>query len=129
MPIRIASTAAPAGTTYVDIRMGGSHSIHQIKYDVSTLTGAVDANGSLPVGLPIKLSAGVAVPVSSTTDVIAGFVGPETVHIGTDPTDIFGNIMRTGDFNRDAIEANLGRALNANELASIALVGAIRLQA
>lgn len=127
MPISITATAAPVGPSYIDIRMGGSHSIHQIKLDVSTLTGAVDANGTLPVGLPIKISAGVGVPVAGTTDDVV-LIGPDPIHIGANTTDVFGNVFRTGDFNRDAIEDNLGRVLNSNELASIAAQNAVRLQ-
>lgn len=128
MPIRITSTAAPSGTNYIDIRMGGGHSIHQLKLDVSTLGSAVDANGTLPPGLPIKISSGVGVPVAGTTDDVV-FIGPEPVRIGADTTDIFGNVIRTGDLVRDAIEDNLGRVLNSNELASIAAKGVYRLQA
>lgn len=126
MPIRITSTAAPAGTSYIDIRAGGAHSIHQRKLDVSTLSGLVDANGTLPPGTVLKISAGVGIPVAGTTDEVE-IIGPDPVKIGADTTDIFGNVFRSGDFNRDAIEDNIGRALSSNELASIRAWNSFRL--
>lgn len=120
MPMGVTNTAA-AGVAYADIRVGECQ-VHQVKLDVSGLTDADDANGSLPVGLPITTA---GIPVASGTDVIAGLVGPEPVKLGA--ADHFGNIFISGSFNRDMIEDNLGRALSANELAAIALVGAIRL--
>jgi hypothetical protein len=124
MPMSVTTTDA-LGTGYIDIRRSaGGHGIHQIKLDVSAFTGAVDANNTLPPGLPIKLSAGVGVPVTGTTDVVAGIIGPEPVHLEAD--DHFGNIIESGDLAYDAIKANLGRVWDANELASVALVGALR---
>jgi len=120
MPISFSSTAAK-GRSYSDIRIGECQ-VHQVLLDVSGLTSADDADGVLPVGLPITTA---GIPVAAGTDVIAGLIGPEPVPIGT--ADVFGNIFMSGNFNRDAIEDNLGRTLSANELAAIALVGAIRL--
>lgn len=124
MPMAVTTTDA-LGTAYVDIRRNaGGYGIHQGKFDVSTWTGEVDANNTLPPGLPCKLSSGVLVPVSGATDVVAGIVGPEPVHL--EDADHFGNIIESGDINYDACKANLGRAWTANELASVALVGALR---
>lgn len=120
MPMSVTNTSAP-GRAYIDIRVGECQ-VHQVKLDVSGLTSADDADGYLPPGLPITTA---GIPVAAGTDVIAGLIGPEPVKIGSD--DIFGNIFLSGTFNRDAIEDNLGRAVSANELAAIALVGAIRL--
>lgn len=120
MPMQVTNTSSK-GTSYSDIRVGECQ-VHQVKLDVSGLTGEDDANGTLPVGLPIT-SAGI--PVAAGTDVIAGIIGPEPVHL--EAADHFGNIIISGNLNRDAIEDNLGRALTANELAAIALVGALRL--
>lgn len=115
MPISVANVAA-AGTAYADIRVGECQ-VHQCKIDVSTLTSVDDANGSLPVGLPILVT---GAPVTGTTDAVFGLVGPEPIALGA--VDHFGNVFISGTFNRQMIEDNLGRALDANELASLALV-------
>lgn len=115
MPISVTNVAA-AGVAYSDIRVGECQ-VHQCLIDVSTLTGVDDANNSLPVGLPI-LATGA--PVTGGTDVIFGLVGPEPVKLQA--ADHFGNVFISGSFNKDAIEDNLGRALNANELAALVLV-------
>lgn len=120
MPMSVTNTAA-AGVAYGDIRVGECQ-VHQVLLDVSGLGAADDTGGSLPVGLPITAA---GIPVAAGTDVIAGLIGPEPVKLGA--ADHFGNIFISGAFNRDMIEDNLGRALSANELAAIALVGAIRL--
>lgn len=115
MPLGVTNTAA-AGTPYGDIRVGECQ-VHQVKIDVSTLTGVDDANNSLPVGLPILVT---GAPVTAGTDVVFGLIGPEPVKLQA--ADHFGNCMISGSFNKDMIEDNLGRALTANELAAIALV-------
>jgi hypothetical protein len=115
MPISVTNTAA-AGVSYIDIRVGEAV-VHQGLIDVSALTSVDDANGSLPVGLPLKAD---GAPVTAGTDVIFGLVGPEPVKLQA--ADHFGNVFLSGVFNRDAIEDNLGRALTANELAAIVLV-------
>jgi hypothetical protein len=114
MPISVTQVAA-AGVAYSDIRVGECQ-VHQVKLDVSELTGVDDANGTLPVGLPI-LATGV--PCTGLTDVVFGIIGPEPVHLGA--ADHFGNCIISGSLNKQAIEDNLGRALDANELASLAL--------
>lgn len=115
MPISVTETAA-AGRSQGDIRIGECQ-VHQVKLDVSALTGVDDANGTLPVGLPV-LATGV--PVTGTTDAVFGLIGPEPVHL--EAADHFGNVYISGNFNKNMIEDNLGRALDANELASLALV-------
>jgi hypothetical protein len=111
MPISVTSTAG--GTGYVDIRVGTCQ-IHQMLVDVSTLGSADDADGYLPVGLPLNAT---GAPVGTGEDAY-GIVGPEPVLLGT--VDHFGNCILAGVLNRDAIEDNLGRALSADELAGIA---------
>jgi len=111
----VTNTAA-AGIAYADIRVGECQ-VHQVLIDVSTLTSVDDANNSLPVGLPIKAN---GAPVTGTTDVVFGLIGPEPVKLGA--ADHFGNCFVSGSFNKDMIEDNLGRALDANELASLLLV-------
>lgn len=120
MPIRVTQTAA-AGTSQGDIRVGECE-VHQVLLDVSTLTGVDDANGTLPVGTPI-LATGA--PVTGTTDVVFGIIGPEPVHL--EAADHFGNCFISGSFNKDMIEDNLGRALDSNEIASLLLAKQFRL--
>lgn len=115
MPLAITNTAA-AGAAYTDIRIGECV-VHQCKIDVSTLTTVDDVNNSLPVGLPILAS---GAPVTGAAQVIFGLVGPEPVKLQA--ADHFGNVFISGSFNKQAIEDNLGRALDANELASLVLV-------
>lgn len=111
---------AGKGTAYSDIRIGECQ-VHQVKLDVSTLTGVDDANGTLPVGLPIRSN---GAPVTGNADVVAGVIGPEPVHL--EAADHFGNIIISGTLNKDAIEDNLGRVWTAEEIAAMALVPAIR---
>ncbi len=121
-PISVTTTAAP-GIAYTDVRMGGGHSIHQVLLDVSDLAASADANGTLPPGFPIRTNGD---PVTGGADALEGVIGPEAVTLGS--ADHFGNVIRSGDLNKNAIEDNLGRVLSANELAAIALIGAIRLK-
>lgn len=114
MPISAGSTAA-LGRTYADIRVGECQ-VHQVKLDVSALTGVDDADGVLAPGLPILVT---GVSVTGTTDVVYGIIGPEPVKLQS--ADHFGNCFISGAFNKDMIEDNLGRALDANELASLVL--------
>lgn len=115
MPMSVTNTAA-AGAAYADIRVGECQ-VHQVKLDVSALTGVDDASGTLPVGLPI-LKTGV--PVTGAADVVAGVIGPEPVKL--EAADHFGNIILSGNINKQMVEDNLGRALDSNELASMALI-------
>lgn len=112
MPIQFTSTAG--GTGYIDIRVGDGHGIHQGLVDVSEVTGVDDADGYLPIGLPLTAAGD---PVGAAEDAY-GVVGPEPVKVGT--ADHFANMIFTGVLNRDAIEDNLGRSLTADELAGIA---------
>lgn len=110
MPLSITNTAG-AGVNYVDIRVGSDHSIHQLQLDATNLAGARDAAGYLPAGLPVNAAGQLVL----TTVPVHGYVGPEPVKLGT--VNVFGNIIRAGGLNRDAIEDNLGRVLNTAELA------------
>lgn len=120
MPMEITNTAA-RGPAYIDIRVGECQ-VHQQLIDVSTLGAFDDADGSLPVGLPLLES---GAPVSAPGQTVFGLVGPEPVQLGA--ADHFGNCFISGSFNRDAIEDNLGRVLSADELSAIAAQDAIRL--
>lgn len=120
MPIS-ASTTAALGRAYIDIRVGHCQ-VHQAKLDVSALAASADADGVLPPGLPVVDDGG---PVGAGTDVVVGVIGPEPVKLLA--ADHFGNVILSGNLNRNAIEDNLGRAVSANELAALGLVGAYRL--
>ena len=111
MPLSITSTAG--GTGYADIRVGDSHNVHQMLFDVSAITA--DSDGYIPPGLPL-LADGSA--VSGADQTATGVVGPEPVKEGA--ADHFGNVILDGALNRDMIEDNLGRSLSANELTALA---------
>lgn len=102
------------GQSYIDIRVGEGHGIHQGLIDVSEVGSVDDAEGYLPPGLPLTAAGD---PVGAGEDAY-GIVGPEAVKVGA--ADHYGNMIMTGVLNRDAIEDNLGRVLSADELAGIA---------
>lgn len=116
MPISVTTTAG--GTGYVDIRVGGSHNIHQALIDVSNIAADIDDDGYIPPGLPLQ-AAGTL--VSGADQVVAFVVGPEAVQAGA--ADHMANVFLDGALNRDAIEDNIGRALSANEVAALAAGG------
>lgn len=108
MPLSFTTTQNP-GSSYVDIRVGEGHGIHQMQL-AAALTA--DADGLIPVGTPVD-NTGAAVPATAGSKAFA-FVGPEPVKknaAGVTP----GNVILTGVLNRDAIEDNLGRVLTATE--------------
>ncbi len=119
--MRVTNNAAK-GTAYADIRVGEGHAIHQVKLDVSELTGVDDADGVLPPGLPIRVD---GTPVSAGAQTAYGVIGPEPVKIGA--ADHFGNVILSGGLNRDMMEDNLARAISADELTALAEIPAIRL--
>jgi hypothetical protein len=103
--------------------VGEIKDVLHVKVDVSGLTNAeVDADGYLKPGVPLCID-GVLIGASNTKRV--GVV-PEAVKIATGNTalgsitsDPFVAVAFTGAVNRDIIEDNLGRALNANEIAGL----------
>lgn len=109
MPISVGSTEGP-GTGYADIRVGECQ-VHQVKLDVSALSGAVDEDGVLPPGLPLQID---GTPVGNGDDVY-GLIGPEPVLMGDD--DHFANLIIMGAVNQNMIEDNLDRALTSDEKA------------
>jgi hypothetical protein len=111
MPVEVTNTAAPAGTTYQDIRFGLC-SIHQKKVAAAGMAASRDADLRLPIGLPINAAGG---PVTAGDAV--GLVGPETVRLGA--VDIFANAIVAGPVSQQAIESNLGRVLTNAEKAGI----------
>lgn len=113
MPLKISQTAG-GDTTYGDIRVGRSHGIHQVKVNATSVSASRDAMGVLPPGLPIRVDGTI---VSGASQVVQGIIGPEASPMGTG--DDFVNVIFDGVLNKNMIEANLGRALSANELAAI----------
>jgi hypothetical protein len=85
------TTLDTGGVSYMDIRFGEGH------------------------GIPV-LATGL--PVSGAGQSAYGIIGPEAQKLGS--VNRFGNMIFSGPLNRDAIEANLGRVLSANELSAIA---------
>lgn len=114
MPITVTTTAG--GTGYADIRVGTSHNIHQALFDVSEITA--DADGVIPPGLPLQAS---GAPVTGSSQTVKYVVGPEGVKKGA--ADHLGNVFLDGPLNLNMIEDNLGRVLNANEIAALAAGG------
>jgi hypothetical protein len=108
-------TTNTGGVSYLDIRFGEGHSVHEGLLDATLLAASRNADGFLPPGLPVLATGG---PVSGAGQAAYGIIGPEAVKLGTINT--FGNMIFSGGLNRDAIEANLGRVLSANELSAIA---------
>ena len=107
------TVTSAGGTSYMDIRAGVGHGIHQKKVNATTMAASRDADGYLPLGLPVNAAGG---PVTAGDAV--GIIGPEPMKLGT--VNVFMNAILTGPLSRQAIEANLGRVLTAAELAGIA---------
>lgn len=103
------------GVSYMDIRFGEGHGIHEGLLDNALLAASRDADKYLPPGLPVLATGG---PVSGAAQAAYGLVGPAPAYLGS--VNRFGNMIFSGPVNRKAIEANLGRVLSANELSAIA---------
>lgn len=115
MPISFTATPAP-GTGYADIRVGGSHNIHQAPIAAAV---TADAQGYFMPGTPLQAD-GTA--ISAGSQVAKFVVGPEAVRkAATGATQ--GNTFLDGAISQDMIEDNLGRVLNANEIAALAAGG------
>jgi hypothetical protein len=109
------TTLDTGGVSYMDIRFGEGHGIHEGLLDAAGLAASRNADLDLPPGLPV-LATGL--PVSGAGQSAYGIIGPEAQKLGS--VNRFGNMIFSGPLNRDAIEANLGRVLSANELSAIA---------
>jgi hypothetical protein len=112
-------TTTAGGTGYIEVRMDPNRcEVHQLKIDVSEHSASDDADGMLPVGLPLQANGS---PVTGASQTVKGVLGPRPLKLGM--ADFFGNAIFSGTLVQDAIEDNLGRALNANELAALAAGG------
>jgi hypothetical protein len=111
MPMRVTTT--DGGLSYIDIRVGEGHTIHQRLLDVSNLYDDTDADGYLPPGLGLTGTNPATLAHASGTTVY--LIGPEPVYIGkvTSTVDVFGNVIAAGGVNGDAIADNVGTALAA----------------
>jgi hypothetical protein len=124
MPITIAATATE-GNSYGNPFVGPAEHRDVVKVDISDLgTGEVDADGYIKPGLPLAkdgnlITAGVPVfgSVIEATKIATG----NTDAILDATTDCFIAVCTHGIQNRDITEDNLGRALNADELAGFDL--------
>lgn len=128
MPIGI-TTRAAAGQDYGNPFVGPVDHTAAIRVDVSALTNTVvDANGYLKPGTPLQ-KAGTL--LSATTGQSVYGVVVEAVKVAasnaagdlTAGTDIDVAVATIAEVNQAIIEDNLGRALNANELAGFAAAG------
>ncbi len=124
MPIRINPNVAGERHIYGNPFVGDRSAPVHVQVDVSTLTSAeVDANGYLKPG--VLLTRGGKLIGADHADEPFG-MNPEAVKIADGNTglasitnDPFVVVYMKGMVNRDIVEDNLGRALNANELAAI----------
>jgi hypothetical protein len=116
MPIRV-NRRDDGGESYIDVRVGEGHTIHQVLLNVEALQGAKDSLGFLPPGLPIKQN---GTPVGTDEQTFA-LIGPEPIEIG-ETGDIFANAIYSGGINRKAVEDNLDRTLTAAEQNTVAAI-------
>lgn len=123
--IRVSKTAGDK--SYIDIRVGGGDfTVHQIKADVSALGANVDADGYLKPGTPLRTTGAPGAPITGAAQGAVVLVGPEPYKVDA-TLDHPVNAFFAGVFSRQAIEANLGRVLSADELAAIAATPGMRL--
>lgn len=116
MPMRFTTTAG--GTGYADIRVGEVQ-VHQGILDVSTLGSFIDADGYLPPGLAVTSVGGPA----QASGTVFGVVGPEPVKVvSTSASDVFGNLIISGNLNGDMIAANVGSAIAGTLPAAIRVI-------
>jgi len=124
MPITIAATASEANS-YGNPFVGPAEHRDVVKVDISDLgSNEVDADGYIKPGLPLAkdgnmVTAGVPVygSVMEATKIATG--NTDTILDAT--TDCFVAVCTHGVQNRDITEDNLGRALNADEIAGFDL--------
>jgi hypothetical protein len=129
MPLAVVATAG--GQSYANPLVGMARDVAHVKLDLSGMTTAeVDADGYLKPGVlltaaGILVGAAPAFPfgvvfepvkVTTTTPVTSGTLAAETA-------DPLVAVATSGLINRDAGEDNMGRAYNANEIASVSLAG------
>lgn len=105
-------TTDAGGTSYIDIRFGVGHVIHEGLLDATALAASRDADGNLPPGLPVSSTGGIVAAGNAY-----GIIGPEPQKLGTN--NRLGNMIFAGGVSRKKIEANLGRVLSAAELTGL----------
>jgi len=136
MPFKREQVTA-GGTQYGYPFVDGPRDVEQITVDLSTLTfadgsgGEVDGDGYIIPGTPLNQYGDLC--GGSVTDEFVYGVVTAPVYVGSNPidadadldvlTDIQCAVARSGLVNRDIVEDNLGRALNANEIAAFNAAG------
>lgn len=136
MPFKREQKSA-GGTQYGFPFIDGPRDVEQITVDLSTLTyadgsgGEVDGDGYIIPGTPLN-QYGDLIGGTVTDEYVYGVV-IAPVYVGSDPidadadldslTDIQVAVARAGLVNRDVVEDNLGRAINANEVTAFAAAG------
>lgn len=125
MAIRITTVAG--GTNYANPLVGPAQQTAHVKLDVSGMTTAeVDTDGYLKPGvlltkLGILVGAGPAFPFGVVMEPIK--IADNNTGLASDTTDPLVAVCTHGIVNRDLAEDNMGRAYNANEIASFDLAG------
>lgn len=125
MPIRVTTTAG--GTNYANPLVGPADHVAHVKLDISGMTtDEVDTDGYLKPGV-LLTKAGILVGVAPAFPFGVVFeaikVASGNTALAGDTSDPLVAVCTHGIINRDLAEDNLGRAYNANEIASCDLAG------
>lgn len=125
MPISVSKTVGRI--SYMNIFIGPLNHTTHVKLDVSTLTAnEVDPQGYVKPGTMLKVDGTL---VSGASQAIFGVVPEATkirmdnANLGADTSDPLIAVATIAQVSRGVVEANLGRALSANELAAIPASG------
>lgn len=125
MPITIESTASEANSYGHPFVGPGAEYTDVVKADISDLgSNEVDADGYIKPGLPLAKDGNMVtngVPVYGVVLEAIKIATGNTDAILDATTDCFIAVGTHGIVNRDIIEDNLGRALNADEIAGFDL--------
>jgi hypothetical protein len=132
MPPRINNTVQAAGSGYQDPWTGKAEMPAKVDVDITALDDdAVDSGGYLKPGFLFTVD---GTPIGTGDTVHGGVVGMQRVAASNSATDIAAAltahpvIVNTiGQLNRDALEYNLGRALNSDEEAGFVDGGSLKL--
>jgi hypothetical protein len=129
MPVKITQPAA-ADDVYASPFRGPINHTAQIAVNITALTNAeIDAKGWVKPGLPLSAAGtlvGAAVPVFGVV------IEPIKVAASNSAGDIAAasaafqlSVAVIGAVSRPVVESNLGRVLNANEIAGFGLAGCL----
>jgi hypothetical protein len=129
VPMFIAPTAG--GQSYANPLVGLARDMAHVKLDTSGMTTAeVDADGYLKPGvlltkLGILVGAGPAFPFGVVVEAqkVTTVTPVTTATLAAETADPLVAVCTNGLVNRDVAEDDMGRAYNANEIASFDLAG------